>query len=251
VLNNAPATLALIDEVGLSSKMLPSRDSARRRYVYRSGRLHEVPVSVGAFVTSGLLSVRGKLGVALEPFTRRAPLGDETIREFAERHIGREAADVLVGAMVSGIFAGDAAALSLQACFPKMWEMEHEHGTLVRALIARRKERRAGPGLGSPSGRLVSFTGGMADLARRGGALGPAVHTGCGVIAVREWRAEEVSPLGARGPVRAGGRSIEADALVLAGPSRWRPISCGQSTRRWRSSRKGRRRAACRRLPRV
>jgi len=57
-------------------------------------------------------------------------------------HIGHEAADVLVGSMVSGIFAGDASRLSLRCCFPKMHEMA-EYCSLVRAVLAKRREARS------------------------------------------------------------------------------------------------------------
>ena len=47
-LDNAPATLEFVEDLGLSPKLLPSRDEARRRYVFRRHELHEVPVSPGS-----------------------------------------------------------------------------------------------------------------------------------------------------------------------------------------------------------
>ena len=49
----------------------------------------------------------------------------------------------MIDAMVSGIHAGDARRLSLRATFPKMAAMESEHGSLVRAMLAKRKKARA------------------------------------------------------------------------------------------------------------
>src|SRR6187399_3326834 len=137
-LDNAPATLAFVDALGLAPRVMPSRDEARRRYIFRAGRLHEVPMSPAAFLGTGLLSLAAKLRVAAEPFSARAPRHDESILHFAERHLGREAAHVLVGSMVSGVFAGDASQLSLRSCFPKMFEMDAAYGSLVRAMIAKR-----------------------------------------------------------------------------------------------------------------
>ena len=57
-----------------------------------------------------------------------------------------DAADVLVDAMVAGVYAGDARQLSLSATFPKMLEMERDHGGLFRAMIARRRGRSSGGG---------------------------------------------------------------------------------------------------------
>jgi oxygen-dependent protoporphyrinogen oxidase len=222
-LDNAPATLEFVDEVGLTPQLLPSRDEARRRYVFRHRRLHEVPLSPGGFITSGLLSPIGKLRVLAEPLAAAAPRHDESILQFAERHIGREAAQVLVGSMVSGIFAGDASQLSLHACFPKMHEMDARYGSLVRAMLAKRRETRASNGVGAPAGRLTSFTGGMEDLVRAAAAsLGRTVKTNRRVVALRHRGAEQPGgrQVGARAfSVECEGRRIEADAVVLAGPA--------------------------------
>ena len=225
-LDNSPATLALAGAVGLSPRLMPSRPEARRRFIFRDGRLHEVPGGPGAFLGSGLLSARGKIRIAVEPFARSRPGRDESIHEFAERRIGREAAEILVGTMVSGIFAGDAHALSLRACFPKMWDMETQYRSLFRALLAKRKERKnSDAGIGSPTGTLTSFAGGMEELVVAvAQALGPAVRTGSPVEGLRARR----SPAGGLGPrpvgarafsILSSGRTIEADAVVLAGPS--------------------------------
>lgn len=214
-LDNAPETLALVHDLGLDERLQPSDDRARRRFVYRGGRLHELPGSPGAFLTSRLLSWSGKLRIACEPCAPRRPGGDETIHAFAARRIGREAADVLIDAMVSGIFAGNARALSLRACFPNMWQMETEHGSLVRALVARRRRRRASTGpMGAPGGRLTSFAGGVGDLVQAlTRALGPVVRTATPAVGL----AGIGAPTRAYRLTLAGGGTVEAEAVVLAG----------------------------------
>ena len=223
-LDNAPATLELVDTIGLRPRLVRSSDEARRRYIFRNGRLHEVPLSPAAFLATRLLSTAGKLRVFAEPFSARAPEHDESIRDFAERHIGREAAHVLVGSMVSGIFAGDASQLSLRSAFPKMHEMEAQYGSLVRAMIAKRRERRNENGMGAPAGTLTSFAGGMEDLVgTAASALGAAVRTGCRVseLQVRAGYGDPQRPrlVGARAfSLGCAARTVEADAVVLAGP---------------------------------
>jgi oxygen-dependent protoporphyrinogen oxidase len=224
-LDNAPATLELVDAIGLTPAIVRSRDEARRRFIFRKGRLHEVPLSAGAFVGSALLSPWGKLRILGEPLASRAPQHDESIQSFAERHIGREAAHVLVGSMVSGIFAGDASQLSLRAAFPKMFEMEAQYGSLFRAMVAKRRERKTENGMGAPAGRLTSFEGGMESLVRQAAAaLGDDVRTGCRVTDLQVRRGFNDSPrprlVGARGfSLGCGTRQVEADAVVLAGPA--------------------------------
>src|SRR5262249_1816049 len=55
-LDNAPATLAFVDAIGLTPRLVGSRDEARRRYIYRRGRLHEVPMSPLGFAAPPLPS---------------------------------------------------------------------------------------------------------------------------------------------------------------------------------------------------
>src|SRR5262245_24039053 len=67
-LDSAPATMALVRDLGLSSRLLPSNDQARRRYIFRNGRLLEVPTSPVGFLKTPLLSPRAKLRLLCEPF---------------------------------------------------------------------------------------------------------------------------------------------------------------------------------------
>lgn len=219
-LDNVPETFALVSAVGLHHRLVRSSDSARRRFIYRTGRLHEVPAGPGAFLTSGLLSRRGKLRIACEPFAAGPPDGDETIYGFAARRIGREAADALVDPMVSGVFAGNARELSLRACFPKMADMEAQYGGLFRALIAKIRERRRGVShhgtqqpMGAPTGALTSFVGGTQDLidalARQ---LGPALRLETSVTGV--------APTAGGWQVQTSrGENLETSVLALATPA--------------------------------
>lgn len=212
-LDNAPATLALVKALGLEAYLQPSDDRARRRFIFRNGVLHPLPGGPLDFLRSRLLSWPAKLRLAAEPLSRRRPDGDETIHGFASRRIGREAADVLIDAMVSGVFGGDARALSLRACFPRMYEMERDHGGLFRAMLARRRRhpRRNGEAIGEPLGRLTSFVGGAETLVRALVArLGPVVRTRAAVRAI--------VPSGGRYGVRlADETTIDADVVVFAG----------------------------------
>jgi len=208
-----------------AARLVAARQQARRRYIFRHGRLHEVPLSPAAFLTSPLLSPLGRLRVCGEPLVSKPPQHDESILSFAERHIGREAAHVLVGSMVSGIFAGDASQLSLRSAFPKMHDMEARYRSLVRAMIAKRREKKNENGMGAPAGTLTSFAGGMEELVRTAAAaLGNAVRTGCRVseLQLRRGVNDVLRPrlVGARAfSLGCGTRLVEADAVVLAGPA--------------------------------
>lgn len=170
-LDNAPDTLELARAIGLGDALVPAADASGDRFILRGGRLRAVPTSPVAFATSDLLPLSGRLRVFGEPFARRRPDGDETVFDFARRRIGRQAAEILVDSMVTGVFAGDSTELSLRATFPKMHAMESEHGSLTRALIAKmreaRKKGRTSAGPAGPGGTLHTFAEGMEQLPRQ------------------------------------------------------------------------------------
>ncbi len=208
-LNREPQTLALVEMLGLTSRLIEARSDAKRRYIVRGGRLCQVPDGPATLVTSPALSWRGKLRLLAEPFAAGPPADEESVHAFATRRLGTEVADVLVDAAVGGITAGDSRRLSVEAQFPRLVEMERTHGSLLRALFAR-------PPAGAPPtpSKLLSFDQGMgvliSALARR---LGPAINTGSPVrsLARRD---------GAWQVATNAGEVIAADHVVLAVPAR-------------------------------
>ncbi len=170
-LDNAPDTLELVSGQGLDGDLVKADEASADRFILRRGRLRRVATSPVAFMLSSVLPLGGRLRLLGEPLARPHPGGDETVFDFASRRIGRQAAEVLVDAMVTGVYAGDSRTLSLAATFPKMAEMEFAHGSLTRALFAKAREaKRAGASSGGPSGpggNLTTFAGGMVRLTDR------------------------------------------------------------------------------------
>lgn len=170
-LDNAPDTLELVATLGLDEMLVRADEAAADRFILRQGKLRRVETSPRAFMLSSVLPLSGRLRLLGEPFASSHPGHDETVFEFASRRIGRRAAEVLVDAMVTGVFAGDSRKLSLAATFPKMAAMESEYGSLTRALFAKMREakktgsRSAGPA--GPGGTLTTFSGGMVRMTDR------------------------------------------------------------------------------------
>jgi oxygen-dependent protoporphyrinogen oxidase len=157
----APA-LKLVEEVGLWDELLPPAPNSPR-FVYREGKLRKFPF--GPLSASGILRLFG------EPFIRSKSSGDESVRDFFIRRIGRQAHDRLVAPALTGIYAGDTANLSMAAVFPKILEMERDHGSLLGAFVGsfRKKSQPAGvPQLRQrPKGSMFSFPDGLETLPKR------------------------------------------------------------------------------------
>ncbi|MCA9751264.1 MAG: protoporphyrinogen oxidase [Gemmatimonadetes bacterium] len=208
-LGERPGVLDAVDELGLRDRLLPASDAAKTRYLLSGGKLVALPLNPVAFLRSPLLSFPGRLRVLREPWAKGPPDRPETIREFAARRIGPEAADKLLDAVVTGIFAGDPSRLSVDACFPKMKKLEREHGGLIRGMMARKKA--GGPS--DPAGsRLHSFTGGMRDLVdATARPLAGRIRTGTRAVTLARngdgWRV-----------TTDGGDRLDAERVVVALP---------------------------------
>ena len=154
-LTNKPDSLQLVSDAGAEHLLLPSSELARKRYIF-TDRLHRLPETPPAFLTSRLLTLPQKLRVAAEVFIPpRHDVSDETLQSFGYRRLGRAFTDVFLDAMTAGIYATTPARVSVNAAFPLVARLEQEHGGLFRGMLARRK-RQAGPG-----GILMSFQGGV------------------------------------------------------------------------------------------
>ena len=209
---NEPEMRALSRELEIEPRLHEARASAKRRFVLRRGRLHRAPDSPPTVLTTSILSPLAKLRLVMEPWAPRAAEGaDETVQEFATRRIGREAAERLVDPAVAGISAGDSRRLSVRAAFPMLVEMERDHGSLIRAMIARQRAAKAG---GPPAAsKLVGFDGGMVTLVDAlARALGSALRL--------SRRVTRIAPMGNRWSVECeGGVAIDADHVLLALPA--------------------------------
>jgi oxygen-dependent protoporphyrinogen oxidase len=228
--------MALVEELGLMGEVAEG-DPKAPAYVYFNGRLHAVPSSASAFIKSKLLSLRGKIRIFKEPFIAARSSGEEeSIAAFARRRIGREAAERMVAPFVSGIYAGDAEKLSVQAAFPRLANLETAYGGLIRGTIAKareaRREKKAASEVldkAAPTRRrLISFKDGMAVLPRALAAcLGEDLISGCSTIRVgNDPQISNSSQSGQRSAYtvefeRAGTQHrIECDRLIIATPSR-------------------------------
>jgi oxygen-dependent protoporphyrinogen oxidase len=214
-LDKSPRTLELCAEVGLTP--LRGDESAKKRYVYSEGELHQLPEKPPQFLKSRLLSWPGRLRVIGEVFTGPGDKDDETLAEFGTRHLGREAFEKLIDPMASGVFAGDATRMSLKSCFPRIHEVESQYGSLIRGLIklqkeARRSGRKDTPGPG-PGGMLTSFAGGMSELTDALAALlGPRLRLATPIVGVSyEQGRYRLHP--------EAGAGEEFDSVVLAAPA--------------------------------
>jgi oxygen-dependent protoporphyrinogen oxidase len=162
LLSGEPALTALINDLGLAAEVATANPAAKNRYLVRRGRMMAAPVSPPAFLGTSLFSFRAKVQLLAEIFTRRRTRpSDISLEEFIRFHFGQELVDYGLNPFVSGVYAGDPKKLSARYSFPQLWELEQQHGSLIRGQIAAAKARKAA---GRPRGGIISFSRGLQML---------------------------------------------------------------------------------------
>jgi len=135
--------------IGLGDQLIGSNDADRKTYILVHGRLipmpdglmFMVPTKILPTAFSLLFSWSTKLRMAQELLhPPHASEADESVADFVERHYGAEMVDRLADPLLSGIYGGEAANLSVRAVLPRFAEMERTHGSLGRAMLDARKK---------------------------------------------------------------------------------------------------------------
>ena len=147
-----PEAWDLVRQMGLESEFITPNQDYRIAQVVRRGRLYPIPngfslmqpTRMGSILATPILSVAGKLRVLREAFVpAKRDDQDESVESFAVRRLGRECFERLVEPIVGGIFTAKADRLSMQAAMPQFVRMEREHGSLIRAAFAKRRQQSA------------------------------------------------------------------------------------------------------------
>lgn len=180
-----PSFEALLDDVSDEVEVVAASKAASKRFIYHRGRLFNVPTNPIALLTTGLLSFGARLRLIRGLFFS-APAGpiEESIAQAATRRFGKEVADTMISAAISGILAGDISKLSLAACFPGVGHVDAEAISLIgyglkKALgkKGKKKDKHKRRWRG-----LVSIDGGLGALTETiGKRLGNGLLSGCKV----------------------------------------------------------------------
>ena len=216
LLSGEPALATLLAELGLAAERVDAAPAARNRYIVRGGQPIAAPLSPPALLGSKLFSIGAKLRLLAEIFARpRVRTIDLSLEDFVRGHVGQEFVDYGLNPFVAGVYAGNPKKLSARHAFPKLWELEQKHGSLLRGQMAAAKARAA---RGEARPAIFSFRRGLQMLPDALAARLPA-----GTLALRA-RVDVLVPTPGRGwsVVWSDGphtHTEEFDAVVAALPA--------------------------------
>ncbi|MGP8246677.1 MAG: protoporphyrinogen oxidase [Bryobacteraceae bacterium] len=216
-LSAKPAALELIRELGLESEVIGSNDHLRRTYVRRRGRLVPlpdglmmmVPTRILPMLASPLVGFGTKLRMGLELFRAPKPrAADQSVSEFIGEHYGREAVDYLAEPLLSGVYGGDPAELSVRSVLGRFVELSERYGSLSRGVLAERAKAARAHAVPAPLFRTLK--GGLQQMTD---AVAAAI---AGHADVRCARVETIERGAAGFRLRLEGGWLDADRIVVA-----------------------------------
>jgi oxygen-dependent protoporphyrinogen oxidase len=152
----------ILRELGVLENAIEANPQANKRFLVRNRRVIAAPQSPMQALTSPLLSFQAKLRVLREPFISKYSGADESLASFVKRRLGKEFLDYLINPMVGGVYAGLPEQLSVKHAFPKVYNLEQEHGSLIRGAIAKMLEKRRSKSTFKT--RLLGWKAGMKAL---------------------------------------------------------------------------------------
>lgn len=219
-LETTPLLGDLFDGVGVRTDLQYASSKAKNRYIVKNGELHALPTGPRDFFKTPLFSTRAKLRLLGEPFVRRGdPKHDESIADFVRRRLGPEFLDYAINPFVSGVYAGSPDRLSVRSSFPKLYELEQRHGSLIKGAVQGMRERRKRRKRGEKSraaAPMFSFAGGMQTLIDAlSMTLGNRIHMGTRPLCIEQ--KEDGFAVHVRSA--SGDWMLSCDALVLAIPA--------------------------------
>lgn len=209
-------------ELGLGDDLIVPQADGTRVFIAFDGALQPMPegLSLGVpkrpwpILSTPLLSPLGKCRALLEPWVRaRRDDKEESIAQFLTRRLGSEMAERIAAPLLSGVFAGDAQQLSMDAAFAPLLNYETTHGSLFAGMNGGKSPWKVmlEPVVQAKS-PFVSLRAGLGSLID---AL--AAQVGPEKCHLRE-RALSIQKSGGGYVVSTDAGSYQARAVVIAGP---------------------------------
>jgi oxygen-dependent protoporphyrinogen oxidase len=219
-LTQKPAAIELCRELGLGDELIPSQDDKRKTFILHQGKLKPmpdgllfvIPTRIWPVLSSELLSLGGKLRLALAPFL--PPLSkkksDESVADFISQRFGKQVLERLAEPLLAAVYGSDIATLSARSALPQLIAVEEKYGSLWRGLPHMR------PRSGAPRQPIfTTLRGGVGELpaALRRHLRRTQLMQGRHVHAIRS------RPEGGGYMVEWQGGETVADAVVVATPA--------------------------------
>jgi protoporphyrinogen/coproporphyrinogen III oxidase len=137
----SPRLVDLIRELNLDAEVLAADVKAKNRYILQNGKLRALPMTIAKMAFGDFFSTKAKLRLLKEPFIKSKSSETESVAAFFERRLGRETVEKAADPFISGIYAGNPEKLSIKLAFPRLFELEKSHGSLLLGALRSKAEK--------------------------------------------------------------------------------------------------------------
>ena len=162
----------LAHEVGLGDTLV--RNQTGQAYIYAKNKLSPVPkgtmlgvpMELSPLLTTDLVSLAGKLRAGLDFIKPAMPLyKDISVGEFFRARFGNDLLEQMIEPLLAGVYGTDIDKLSLMSTYPNFKETEQEYGSLMKGLMAEKKDKPAAPK--TKTGAFLQFKNGLQSFIDR------------------------------------------------------------------------------------
>ncbi|GIO25706.1 protoporphyrinogen oxidase [Ornithinibacillus bavariensis] len=166
--------MKLVEELGLKDEVI--RNGTGQSYILVQGKLHKmpkgafmgVPMQIGPFLKTGLVSPFGKLRALLDLVKGKGDASvDQSLGAFMRRRFGNELVENEIEPLLSGIYSGDIDEMSLMATFPHFYQLEQNYGSLIKGLKQTMPKPVKTKEKGNPPGAFFSFKNGLETMVHK------------------------------------------------------------------------------------
>jgi oxygen-dependent protoporphyrinogen oxidase len=159
---SCPELLELIKDLELENELVPASKEAKKRFLFLNNKLIPFPHTLFSSLFSPLMKGVPQ-AIFRDLFSKRGDGSDESIYSFFTRRFGTEITERFIDPIVTGIYAGDIHSLSMQSSFPKLFQYEQQHRSVILGMLKQKKAKKESlNGLGKQA--IFSFRKGMQTL---------------------------------------------------------------------------------------
>lgn len=146
--------IELIKDLNIESEIIPANSSAKCRYLFIDDKLQAVPSDLFSCLFSPLMRAMPS-AILRDLISKKGEKKEESIFDFFSRRFGKKITKRFIDPLAKGIYAGDIHKLSMQSCFPTIFELEQQYRSVILGLMKRNKKGKQ---------EIFSFRNGMKTL---------------------------------------------------------------------------------------
>lgn len=146
---------AFLNELDLSTAVEDAALVNKNRFIYKNGRVQQVPSGPLSLLFSSFFSGKTKRTILKEIFNKSKTTENESVYDFFTRRFSKEFTQYTIDPFATGVYAGDIKQLLIKETFPQLVALENEFGSIIKGVFKK--------GFGGRR-RTASLRGGLQTL---------------------------------------------------------------------------------------